>query len=168
MHIYIGYTRYPPRKENGSINWISFSSGFVCVYPCILRYNSQIFNFIWSSPKFKKRSYELIWVLPKYHNIPWLTNYYTVWHTNKSSKYMLLIHRLEKKQCWGGGRQRKLDKKTKPKSFWFINTVFQHQLFCLCSPHCYTCLLAYVPSGCGDASASLCCRLHMCRWALHA
>jgi len=46
--------------------------------------------------------------------------------------------------------------------------VFQHQLFCLCFPHCCTCLLAYAPSGCGDASASLCCRLYTCRWAPHA
>lgn len=42
-------------------------------------------------------------MVPKYHNILWLTNYYTVWHINNSSKYMLVIHSLEKQQCWGGG-----------------------------------------------------------------
>lgn len=136
------------------------------MHPCILRYNSQIFNFTCSSPKFKKRSYEPIQVLPKYYNIPWLINDYTMWHTNNSSKYRLVAHSLKKKQCWGGGEN--WIKKIKPKSFWFINIVFQHQLFCLHSIHCYTCLLAYAPSGCEGASASLCSRLYTCRWALHA
>lgn len=85
--------------------------------------------------------------------------------TNNSSKYTLVIPSLEKKQCW---EVEKAGWKTKPESFWFINTVFQHQLFCLCSPHCYTCLLAYAPSGWGDASASSCCRLSTCSWALRA
>lgn len=117
------------------------------------------------TPIKKNRSYEPIQVLPKSRNILWLTDYYTEWHTSNSSKYRLVIHSLEKKQCWGGGEDWI---KNKIKKFWFINIVFQHQLFCLFSPHCSTCLLAYAPSGCGDASASLCCRLSMYRWALCA